>query len=296
MARRKWARRKKSRARVPGVQAAGCQRSPVGGEGHAFHRAGVGLDGQKLLAGGHFPEPDARPTCGHQRAAIRAKGNRMDADVLPLEKMADLARRQLPKAHGPVVSARGEDRSVGGVGDPTDARGVPPKDPHDAALGRTHRAQDRDVAALVLDQHDQPRHDVERGDKHDQRKNNEHDIAFDVQGVEESLVALAPVGHDHRPHHRRADLALDRVEFLRAAHENLDDACLIVLVEEALRLGQGHIDEEIVELRHADLKDRGDRIDLAARGDAERRLGAVRDQDFQLVADAKTLRCAGQVG
>src|SRR5262249_14550731 len=59
------------------------------------------------------------------------------------------------------------------------------------------------------------------------------------------------------------------------------------LIEKPLRLGKGHIDEEIVEFRHADLKDRGDRIDLAARGNAERRLGAVRGQDFDLVADAK---------
>ncbi len=55
-------------------------------------------------------------------------------------------------------------------------------------------------------------------------------------------------------------------------------------VEEALRLGERHIDEARVELRHADLEHRHDGIALDARRDAERRLRALGRGQRQRVA------------
>ena len=83
---------------------------------------------------------------------------------------------------------------------------------------------------------------------------------------------------------RKASISLGIVD------EGLDDRDLVVLVEKRLRLRQRHIDEEIVEFRHADLEDRDDRIALDARRDAEGRLGAFGDQETDLVADAHAER------
>ena len=49
-----------------------------------------------------------------------------------------------------------------------------------SAARRPHRAQDRDVAALVLHQHDHAGDDVEGRDEDDQRQDQEHDVALDL--------------------------------------------------------------------------------------------------------------------
>ena len=48
------------------------------------------------------------------------------------------------------------------------------EDRQDRARRRAERAQDRDVGLLVLDQHDQRRHQVERSDGDQQRQQHEH--------------------------------------------------------------------------------------------------------------------------
>ena len=48
--------------------------------------------------------------------------------------------------------------------------------------------------ALVLHQHDQAGDDVERSHQHDQRQDEEHHVALDLERAEEGLVALPPVG------------------------------------------------------------------------------------------------------
>ena len=63
-----------------------------------------------------------------------------------------------------------------------------------------------------------------------------------------------------------------RVHVVGIGDIDLDDVGLAVVVEEGLRLGERHEDEGVVEGRHADLEDRGDRIGLHPRRDAERRL------------------------
>ena len=77
-----------------------------------------------------------------------------------------------------------------------DRRARHQEDAHHRAARRAHGAQDGDVAALVLHQHDQAGDDVERGDQHDQRQDHEHDVALDLQRREEGLVALPPVGDE----------------------------------------------------------------------------------------------------
>ncbi len=57
--------------------------------------------------------------------------------------------------------------------------------------------------ALVLHQHDQAGDDVERRHQHDQRQDQEHHVALDLQRVEEGRVALPPVDDEDRPLARR---------------------------------------------------------------------------------------------
>ena len=49
--------------------------------------------------------------------------------------------------------------------------------------------------ALVLHQHDQAGDDVEGRDQDDQRQDQEHDVALDLERVEEARVRLLPVEH-----------------------------------------------------------------------------------------------------
>ena len=67
---------------------------------------------------------------------------------------------------------------------------------HDRALRRAHGAQNADVVALVLHQHDQPRRDVERGDDDDDGEDQKHHVALDLQRIKERGVALAPVDQE----------------------------------------------------------------------------------------------------
>ena len=61
------------------------------------------------------------------------------------------------------------------------------------AAGRSHRTQDRYVAPLVLHQHNLAGNDVESCDHDDQRKDQEHDIPLDLNGIEESRVRSLPI-------------------------------------------------------------------------------------------------------
>ena len=62
------------------------------------------------------------------------------------------------------------------------------------------------------------------------------------------------------------------------------------LLKNALRFGERHVDEARIELRHADLEDRGHGIALDARGDAERGLRPLGREHRDLVADAQRQR------
>ncbi len=95
--------------------------------------------------------------------------------------------------------------------------------PHDRAAGRAHGAQDRDVARLVLHEHDQPGDDVERRHQHDQRQDQEHHVALDLECGEEGAVSLAPVGQHDRPLRRLLDGEPGLVDPVGIVEEDLDD-------------------------------------------------------------------------
>ncbi len=96
------------------------------------------------------------------------------------------------------------------------------EDAHDGAGRRAHGAQDGDVAALVLHQHDQAGDDVQRRDQNDQRQDHEHHIALHLQGGEERLVALAPIGDGDLTACRFLHLGAEIVDIVGIVGEELD--------------------------------------------------------------------------
>jgi hypothetical protein len=168
----------------------------------------------------------------------------------------------------------------------------------DRALGGAHGAQDADLAALVLHQHDEAGDDVEGGHHDDDRQDDEHHVALHLEHREEAGVALAPVDETQR---RDAQLLHGRHRFLdslRVLHHHLEHIDGIALVEEALRLGQRHEDHAAVELRHAHLEHRRHLVALGARHGAERRARAARGGERDGVAhvDAQQAHEAGADG
>ena len=169
--------------------------------------------------------------------------------------------------------------------DDADRRAGHEEDAQDRAARRAHGAQDGDVAALVLHQHDQAGDDVERRDQHDQRQDQEHDVALDLQRREEGLVALAPVGDEDRPLRRRLDRRLQRVDVVGIVDEDLDRLRRVLHVEIELRLGERHVDDEASYSDMPTSKIADDRIGLDARRRAERRDVAVRRDQGDRVAE-----------
>src|SRR5579872_3387554 len=169
----------------------------------------------------------------------------------------------------------------------TDRRAGDQENAHHGAARRAHSAQDGDVPRLILHQHDQAGDNVQCGDENDQCQNREHDVALDSQSVEESLIALAPIDHDDRPLQRGFNTITHLVHMIGIVDKDLDDIRLSVEVEKGLGLWKRHEDECIVELKHADLENRDDRIGLDARRDAKGSLRAARRDDCDAVADAQ---------
>src|SRR5690606_16568948 len=79
--------------------------------------------------------------------------------------------------------------------DDADAGAAHQEDAHDHAARGAHGPQHRDVAPLVLHQHDQAGDYVERRHQDDQGEDQEHDVALDLKRVEEAGVGPLP---DHR--------------------------------------------------------------------------------------------------
>ncbi len=156
--------------------------------------------------------------------------------------------------------------------------------PHDRALRGAHGAQDRDVAALVLHQHDQAGDDVQRRDQHDHGQDQEHHVALDLQRIEEGRIALPPVDQKHRPPGRFGHALAEGVDLVGIGGEHLDRGHVIVAVEIGLRLRQRHEHEGRVIFRHADLEHRGDLVGLDARRRAHRGHRALRRDQRDAVA------------
>ena len=132
-----------------------------------------------------------------------------------------------------------------------------------APLRGAHGAQDADLAALVLHQHDEARDDVEGRHQHDHRQDDEHHVALHLEHGEEAGVALAPVDEV-----QRGDAGLlhgaprARPHLVWVVHDHLEHVDRFALVEKALRLGERHEDHAAVVLRHAHLEERHDLVGL----------------------------------
>ena len=130
------------------------------------------------------------------------------------------------------------------------------EDAQDHAARRAHRAQDRDVAALVLHHHDHAGDDVEGGDDDDQRQDQEHDVALDLDRVEEARIGLLPVD-DARTRPPSA-AAISAAAARRAGRDRRrrprDSLTASGMLEEELRRGERHIDEAVVVFVHADIE------------------------------------------
>ena len=76
--------------------------------------------------------------------------------------------------------------------------------------------------ALVLYQHDQAGHDVERRHQHDERQDQKHDVALDFQCIEKRGVTLAPIGHVDRPSRGLADELAEAIDAIGIVGIDLD--------------------------------------------------------------------------
>ena len=126
------------------------------------------------------------------------------------------------------------------VPDHADQRAAEEEDPQDRALGQAHRAQDADVAALVLHQHDEARDDVHR-----RRSARGRDR---ITNITLSSTVSAAGTRPRRPSRsrrsargpggvqdRRGRCVVDRVGVVDHDLDLVGDA---LAVEEALRLGE----------------------------------------------------------
>src|SRR5262249_50451956 len=109
---------------------------------------------------------------------------------------ADYLLNKLPYRLDVVGKDDTEDKASKGADD-ADAGAAQHEDPQYHRARGTHRAQDRDVSSLVLHHHDHARDDVESGDENDQRQDQEHDVALDLDGVEQARIGLLPADDAH---------------------------------------------------------------------------------------------------
>src|SRR5262249_53689480 len=126
--------------------------------------------------------------------------------------------------------------------------------PHDRALGHAHGAQNADIATLVLHQHDQAGGNVERRHDHDDRQDEEHYVALDLQRIEEGGVTLPPVDQKDRPAGGLGDELAVGVDLIGIVDIDLDGGHIAGAVEIGLRLRERHEHEGGIVLRHADFE------------------------------------------
>ena len=170
--------------------------------------------------------------------------------------------------------------------DDADACARQHEDAQDHAARGAHRAQDRDVAALVLDHHDHARNDVESGDDDDQGQDQEHDVALDLDCVEEARIGLLPVDDAHPP----AECGIDQPRLplhpVGIGDKDLEVGHRARQLKEQLRRRERGIDKAVVVLVHADIEQRHDVIGLDPRHRAKDGGGALRRDHRNPAADA----------
>ena len=95
-------------------------------------------------------------------------------------------------------------------------------------LRRAHRLEDADVAALLHDQQDERRDDVERGDRHDQADGDRDDHLLEPQRREERPVHVGPVLHPVVGAERRGNAIGNRRRLVGVEHLHLDQVGRLV--------------------------------------------------------------------
>src|SRR5712691_1212533 len=177
------------------------------------------------------------------REKIDLGGEQVDAEH-PLQKLPDRLD-VLGKEHTQDKPGERADDADRSAAQDEDAQ-------HHAARG-AHRAQDGYVAALVLHHHDHAGDDVEGGDQDDQRQDQEHHVALDLDGIDDARIGVLPV--------EDADMAAERGRYhtgfltgmVGVGDEDFELADLVGHAEEQLRRGKRDIDEAVVVFVEADV-------------------------------------------
>ncbi|OYW31770.1 MAG: hypothetical protein B7Z45_10090, partial [Azorhizobium sp. 12-66-6] len=150
--------------------------------------------------------------------------------------------------------------------------------------GRPHGAQHGDIVALILHQHDEAGHDVQRRHQDDEREDQEHDVPLHLQRIEEGGVPLAPVDDIDRTLGGLLDRRAQFGHIVGIVDIDLDGIHVAGAVEIGLRLCARHEHERAVIFGHADLEHRRNLVDLDARRRSHGRHGPPRGHQRDVVA------------
>src|SRR5271165_636405 len=156
-----------------------------------------------------------------------------------------------------------------------------------AARAHADSAQNRDVGAFVIDDHDQGRDDVEHGDRDDQPQNQSHHGFLDANGVKISRILLRPIAYLQARRQARSCISgQDRRVQNIVELETYSGGP----IESAQRLGVGQLDEgeHTVMVLKAYFEDPGDLEVLQPRYEfAAAALPAARDHHRHRIAEAR---------
>ncbi len=184
----------------------------------------------------------------------------------------------------------GEDEAEDKAGDGADypdAGAAQHEDAQNHAARGPHRAQDRNVAPLVLHHHDHAGDDVERGDDDDQSQDQEHHVALDLDRVEQARIGLLPVDDPDTAGECRGNQPALLAHPVRIGGKDFEAGDGFGQAEEQLRRVERRIDKAVVVFVHADIEQRDDMVGLDARHRAESGGGAFRRKQGDRAADGE---------
>src|SRR6516165_11381000 len=161
-----------------------------------------------------------------------------------------------------------EDKPGDGADDP-DAGAAQYENAQDHAARSAHRAQDRDVAPLVLHHHDYAGDDVEGGHDDDQCQDQEHDVALNLDRVEQTRIGLLPVNDPDPAGERRADQPALLANSVGVGGEDLEAGDRVGQAKKQLCRIERYKDKAVVVFVHANIEQRDYVVGLDARHRAE---------------------------
>src|SRR5215469_17325796 len=207
---------------------------------------------------------------GGDLAAVDAGGDAGEEIDLGGEQVgADYLLNKLPYRFDVVGEDDTEDKAREGAND-ADAGAAQHEDSQYHRARGAHRAQDRDVPSLVLHHHDHARDDVERGDENDQRQDQEHDVALDLDGVEQARIGLLPADDPRLTAEGGGNLPALLAHPVGVGDKDFETGNLIGEAEKQLRRRERRIDKAVVIFVHADIEQRDDLVGLDPRHRPER--------------------------